>query len=381
MTELRKCIAAIITVFLIGAEGLAMAEEPPWWEPLICPEIDPSAPGGSRETARKAQLVDLFIELDAVADTYENFNFDEELPPPLPKETLTPNCQWVEFEGYFRPVRYHSYRGQMLADVDDHYLAGGPIGMFSPHFWVQDWNDPSVSSHALHNRRLRIKARVYDQCLAILQFDRQRRELGFRFGGTCHYGENTGMILTEVEVVEVLSPEKIIARLPDLSDVLESPANIAALRYPPVNKSEFEPLIPVEGLPSGASDVVRDWLQRVQSGPEATIRSEKEEDGSIDERRLKRIRELYAHPDGRFGYLNTLSGFTSLDPDNVTIKFLATKPYGEWADAPRRWHGYGCVGISPVVSWPVAEIDVEYSIATFACTEISLWRDEWRGGY
>lgn len=380
MTELRKYFAVIFTVLLIGAEGLA-AEEPPWWEPLICPEIEPNAPGGSREMARKVELGDFFIELDAVADTYENFNFDEELPPPLSKETLAPNCQWVEFEGYFRPVRYHSYRGQMLADVDDHYLAGGPVGMFAPHFWVQDWNDPSVTSHALHNRRLRIKARVYDQCLAILQYDRQRKEQGFRFGGACHYGENTGMILTEVEVVEVLSPEKVIARLPDLSDVLGDPYKIAKLRYPPVNQ-EFEPLIPVDGLPPDASRLVRDWLQRVQSGPEAEILREKERETSISEEwRLTQIRELYAHPDGRFGYLSTLGGFASLDPDKAQIKFLATKPFGEWADAPRRWHGYGCIGISPAVSWPVAEIDARDSIATFACTEISLWRDEWHGGY
>ena len=189
------------------------------------------------------------------------------------------------------------------------------------------------------------------------------------------------MILTEAEVVEVLSPEKIIAQLPDLSDVLGSPVIIAKLRYPPVNHTEFEPLITVEGLPPGASKVVRDWLQRVRFGPDAAIQSEKKEKGSIDEDRVARIHELYAHPDGRFGYLNAQTGFTSLDPDNAEIEFLATKPFGEWADAPRRWHGYGCVGISPTVSWPVAKIDARDSITTFACTEISLWRDEWRGGY
>ena len=385
MKLLRRVVAAFITILLSGVGGFAVAEETPWWEPLVCAEIDPNVPGGSPETARAVDLAELFTQLDAVADTYGNFKYNEELPPPLPKEALTPNCQWVEFEGYFRPVRYHSFRGQMLNEVADHYLAGGPIGLRSSHFWVENWKDQSVVSHALHNRRIRIKARVYDECLAQMQYDRKREEVGFRIGGPCHYGENTGMILTDVEVVDVLSPDKVIARLPDLSDVLGRPAKIAKLTYPPPYDSEYEPLHLVEGLPPGASKVVREWMRRIKSGPEAMIRSEKEQRTSVDDRRTMQIREYFKHPDGRYGYLNAQPGFASLDPDHAKISFFATKPYGEWSDAPRSWGGFGCVALSPVVNWPVAAIDAKHSISSFACAEISLWYDEsgdeWRNYY
>lgn len=356
-----------------------MAEEVPWWEPLVCVEIDSNASGGSPETARAADLAELFAQLDAVADTHDNFNYDidDALPLPLPKDSLAPNCHWVEIEGYFRPVRYHSFRGQMVYDVNDHYLAGGYHGLRVAHFWVENWNNPNVISHDLHNRRIRIRARVYDQCLAIMQYDRQRKELGFRFGSACHYGENTGMILTDAEVVEVLSPDKLFARKPDLSDVLGRSANIAKLTYPPGSGSEFKPLIPIDDLPLGASKVVRDWLRRVQAGPEAAIRKEKGRDTSISEEwRLELIHELYAHPDGRYGYLNAQPSFAAIDPDTVTVKFFSHQPYGEWSDAPRSWHGYGCVALSSTVKWPVAAIDAKHSIDTFVCNEVSLWRDD-----
>lgn len=365
--------------------SVAMAEEAPWWEPLVCAEIDPNALGGSPETAHAVDLAELFAQLDAVADTYDNFNYDidDELPPPLPKDSLEPNCHWIEFEGYFRPVHYHSFRGQMVYDVDNHYLTGGYIGMMASHFWVQNWRDPAVISHDLHNRRIRIRARVYDQCLAEMQYDRRRKQHGFRFGGACHYGENTGMILTDAEVVEVLSPEKVIAQKPDLSDVLGRPAEIAKLYYPPVSYGEYEPLIPIEDLPAGASTVVRNWLKEVQAGVEAAILAEKNQSTSISEDwRIENIRSHYAHPDGRYGYLNAQPGFASLDPDLVAIKFLSPQPFGEWKDAPRSWHGYGCVALSSNVKWPVAEIDADHSIDSFVCTSVSLWRDdsgdEWR---
>ncbi|WP_306250201.1 hypothetical protein [Parvularcula sp. IMCC14364] len=381
MTVYGRALTAIVIALVFGIGSFAIAEEAPWWEPLVCPEINPKASGGSPETARRVELVDLFAELDAVADAYDNFNFDEELPPPLPKETLGPNCEWVEFEGYFKPVRYQNFRGQMLNDVADHYLAGGPIGLSSSHFWVENWGDQSIVSHALHNRRIRIKARVYDQCLAVMQYDRQRKELGFRFGGACHYGENTGMILTDVEVVDVLSQNKVIAQLPDLSDVLGRPAKIAKLTYPPVHDSENEPLQLVEGLPSGASEVVREWMRRIKSGPEAMIRNEQKRGQYFNDRREKQIREYFEHPDGRYGFLNAQPGFALLDPDEVTIKFFATKPFGESRDAQRNWNGFGCIALSPKVNWPVAAIDAEHSISTFACAEIHLWDDEWRNFY
>ena len=188
---------------------------------------------------------------------------------------------------------------------------------------------------------------------------------------------NTGMILTDAEVIDVLSPDKVIARLPDLSDVLGRPVNNVKLSYPPTSQSEYEPLQSIQGLPAAASGVVRDWLRRVQSGPEAAIRREMERETSISEEwRLEHTRELYAHPDGRYGYLNAQPNFASLDPDKVKINFLGTKKFGEMSDAPRSWYGFGCVALSPVVSWPVAEIDAKYSIDTYVCTTISLWRDE-----
>lgn len=356
-----------------------MAEEALWWEPLVCAGIDPDSPGGSPDAARSVDLAELFSQLDSVADTYENYKYidDDALPPPLPTDALAPNCHWVEFEGYFRPVRYHSFRGQMVYDVDAHYLTGGYIGLMTAHFWVQNWIDPNVISHDLHNRRIRIRARVYDQCLAEMQYDRQRKELGFRFGGACHYGENTGMILTDAEVVEVLSPGKVIAQEPDLSDVLGRPANIAKLTYPPVTDWEYEPLITIEDLPQDALEVVRDWLAEVQAGVEAAIVAEKSRKTSISEDwRLEHIRKLYAHPDGRYGYLNAQPNFASVDPDKVAIKFFSHQPFGEWSEAPRQWYGYGCVALSPDVKWPVAEIDADHSIDSFVCKSVSLWRDD-----
>ncbi|NHK26294.1 hypothetical protein FF098_000060 [Parvularcula flava] len=384
MNQLRNSLASGLTAFLIMLSGTAVAEEPAWWEPLVCAEIEPDAPAGSRETARKVDLTDLFTDIDAVADTYDNLNYgrDDALPPPLPKETLSPNCQWVELEGYFRPIRYHDYRGQMLSDVRDHYLGGSPIGMLIPHFWVFNWAEDNISSHELHNRRLRIRARVHDQCLAILQYDRQQKENLFRFGGACHYGENTGMILTDVEVIEVLSPEKIIASRPDLSDVLEMSADDAALRYPSANQKKFQPLHTVEGLPDAAFTLVRGWIRRVQLGAGAAIQKEQEDDRDVSEERLADLRELYAHPDGAYGYMNAKSGFAKLNPETAKITFIATRPFGEWTDAPRKWVGYGCVALSPDVRWPVAEIDASEAIATFACTEVSFWENgEWEGGY
>lgn len=385
MIRLRYIFAAITIILMVGANNSVMAKQAPWWEPLICPQIDPQSSGGSPKTARKVTLASLFFELDEIANTYADLGFREELPPPLPKETLTPNCQWVEFEGYFRPVRYHNFRGQMLADITDHYLAGGYIGLRAVHFWVQNWADQSVISHALYNRRIRIKARVYDQCLAEMQYDRQRKEPGLRFGGACHYGENTGMILTDVEIVSVISPAQIIARKPDLSDVLKRPITIEKLTYPPVYSGEYEPLRPIDDLPADASKTFRQWLRQVKSGPEAMIRKEKERHRSFSDSRVKKVRERFDHPDGRYGYLNAQPGFASLDPDQVPIKFLATKPFGEWSDTPLKWSGFGCVALTPEVHWPVAAIDAKHAVSTFACTEISLWRnqpnDEWRSSY
>jgi hypothetical protein len=385
MAVLRKLFAVITIVCANLIVDSAMAEEALWWESLVCAEIEPSSSGGSPDTARAVDLADLFAELDAVADTYANFKYDfnDPLPPPLPKDSLAPNCQWVEFEGYFRPVRYHSFRGQLVYNIDDHYLAGGYIGLRTAHFWVENWNDPNVISHALHNKRIRIRARVYDQCLAEMQYDRRRNQPGFRFGGACHYGENTGMILTDAEVIEVLSPEKVIAQKPDLSDVLGRPVSVAKLRYPPAYDREYEPLITIEDLPQDAFDVVRDWLAEVQAGVEAAIVAEKSRKTSVSEDwRIENIRSLYAHPDGRYGYLNALPNFASIDADKVAIKFFSHQPFGEWSDAPRKWHGYGCVALSPTVKWPVAEIDADHSIDAFVCTSVSLWRDdsgdEWR---
>ena len=217
--------------------------------------------------------------------------------------------------------------------------------------------------------------------LQLMQYDRQRSELGYRIGGACHYGENSGMILTDAEVVEVLSSDKIIARLPDLSDILEDPIDVAQLRYPPFDQPKFEPLFPVEGAPLEATVLVRESLRRVQAGFQAALQREKGTEGAISDRDRIRLVELYGHPDGRLGYLNSQAEFSLLDPDKTKVTFISNMSVRERSNAPLEWSGFGCVALSPEVRWPVAPLDAENSIADFACASVRVWDGEWRGGF
>ncbi len=96
---------------------------------------------------------------------------------------------------------------------------------------------------------------------------------------------------------------------------------------------------------------------------------------------MKRIQEYFAYPDGRYGYLNAQTSFAALDPDKVTIKFFAIKPFDERSDAPEAWTGFGCVALAQMVNWPVTAFDAEHSISTFTCTKIRFLHDEWSHGY
>ena len=378
ITKLTKLVAFL--AIMSSAVSDAAADD--WWEPLICPKSDPNAVGGSRETARKVELGDLFFALDAVTDTYADLDSEGDLPPPMPTERLAPNCQWVELSGYFRPVRYHDYRGQLLADVADHYFSPYFVGLYATHFWIQNWADPKTISHDLHNRNVKLRGRVYDQCVAQMQYDRARGELGYRFGGPCHYGENTGMILVDVEVVEVASVQKLIAFEPDLSDVLDEPLAFAKLLRHPDFRDDYQPLGMVESLPLEAIDVVTSWIAGVQEGVEAAIAVEALREDRVDKRFRERIRQQYDHPDGRLGYLNAIDSFAELDPQSADIAFLGLESFDPQSanEGDYLWSGFGCVTLTSPAKWPVSSMDAAYAVGPFACIDIRYGRGGWAGG-
>lgn len=361
----------ITAAFVVTASSaLATDSNPYWWERFVCPIVDETAPGGSRETAISFNLDNLFQELDEVVDTYEYF--DEEKfaeSKRFQNEELWPNCAWVRINGYFRVSKYRNFEGQIHPDTTAFYAEGPNIvGRKHPHFWIENWNDKS-NRWVLNAHEIEIVGRVYDQCVALLQYDFSRKEYGFRFGGACHYGENTGMILTDVSVHKVLTNERIYARDPNLRDVLDgSSITELRLRMPPDSQLGTSTLTPTNNPDPAIIQAARNWVAANQSDPEtffSLLMGDSIDTYSAE--LLSRIKRRHTGLNSRFAYLRELASFMVIKPQDAIFSVFQT----EWAKTNEQEIYYACIALTGRPNWPVTAEDADTIVDDFVCVEIS----------
>ncbi|NRA31490.1 MAG: hypothetical protein HRU11_14660 [Parvularculaceae bacterium] len=371
MALARGAVLILVVAFVLVSPALADA----WWEREVCSEPSGLAMAG-RDEARSVKLDDLFRELDGVADTYADFAVPLEgpLPPPIPAEELGPNCTWVQFEGYFRIVSYHDYRGILTEDAASFYLEGSPIGKRLPHFWVANWAD-NEQRWDFQARRVVVSGRVYDECLAILQFDRREGERGLRFGGPCHYGESAGMILTDVRIVEILDALPDIARDKTLSDVLDGETYDDAVRLMPpswLRPQDF--LVPASSLPDVVIERARTVLNANQGGRDAFLAELFPEPRPAWTRgRFDELAERWAGRESRFAARRRDLRFMGYDFAEAEAVVFETRM--QQAEPPP-WPIYHvCFSLDGSNQWPIVDNDARWIVSPFVCQTVQLDRE------
>ncbi len=311
-----------------------------WFTSHVCPtKLEPGTAGSSPETA---------IAIDDFDELREDAANAKDPPEGKPVQLSQYECKWVQLDGFLTWTNYYHYRGNFYADAWTRY------GTPRVRYIVERFRDTSVRRAALVNRQLTLVGRFYDLCAAA---DRAEQEAGETWGmifGPCHYGANSGMMLTDVIVKQVHdgAPQYLLGEgNRDLIGAL--PAVAAADRAP---------------LEAG----VRAWAASVQRGPAKYAQDTLTENPARKNWTKKERREYadrIADPDGYAAALTSNDAFRRLNVAGASVAVF----WDGKSEATQRTAAWGCICLKAQCTdrWPLTSWDAETSLGDAACTRLT----------
>ncbi len=313
-----------------------------WYPSAKCQiEPEPGSPGSTPELAIEIDnLTDLFFA--AVYQSNKEYQENQQS-----NEEFEPVCKWVRLKGYFRWLNYYHYMGTLTDDSGTHYFDP------SSRFIIEKFGDDSIRRGELQARHVTIVGRFYNLCAAAERAEERSGEDWIIMGGPCHYGDDRGMMLTDVFVEDVHD---------DFPRYLTGEAN-RTLFYELPHYTEDD----ISALKS----LTRRWADSIQQGieghAERSLAQDPETKNDEGERR-EAVHDIIVGRDSYTYYLNQNDAFQRLDVEKAPVVVFAR---GATASQPVRAVGCICMIEDCTDRWPVLDSDADNFLGAAACVDLA----------
>jgi hypothetical protein len=302
-----------------------------------CPAPESGVPGASPETAIDVEFDDPWLSSARWDDSYDADDTQTDADKY--------ECRWVRLSGFMTWLDYYHYRGTLERGPFSAYASDGVS------YIIENFVPGSPMRADLARRRITIVGRFYNLCPAAERAQKQAGASRWLFG-PCHYGENEGMMLTDVRVAHVAdaTPQYIVGEAN--RQVMGS--LVAAT---PAERSEVEP-------------AVRAWAASLQKGlrPFADAHLAQYPNRADEDR--QNTYDFIEAADGYLSYLLNQRAFDRLDLRSAQIEIF--RPVDD-DDAFRNAVGCVCLEASCSDRWPLTEADADNFLGPAACVTLTRW--------
>ncbi len=311
-----------------------------WFTSHVCQDkLEPGTPGSTPELAI---AVDDFTELHFDAASAKD------QPAGEPAKQSKYECKWVALTGFPVWTDYYHYRASLYERGWETYRSP------TVRYIVERFSDKSTRRADFIHRHVTLVGRFYDLCAAATRAQQASDKKWLMLFGPCHYGENNGMMLTDVSVKQVLENEPRYL----LGDGNRSLIN----DLPPVDGADLAPL----------ENRVRDWAVSLKKGLPAHANETVAANPSFTKAKKNDIRDYkksLVDVDGYAAYLFNKEAFRRVDPQSAQVAVFWSG--ADQADKKNEAWGCICLRAQCADRWPLLSGDADKFLGDAACTRLA----------
>lgn len=269
------------------------------------------------------------------------------------------DCRWVKLSGYVRSLHYYHYRDVLFETIGTFYAFNTTA---SPQrLIVENYADENLSHWEIQGAQVEVTGRFYDLCAHAERIQKERNETWWIFG-PCHYGQDRGMMLQDVQVIRRLSPpyQRITGERnrPLVGTLVDVPKDWAEL--------------------SKIRDAAHAWLEAARKGRRALEEFVFGPDAHARAAKDQELAEALGDRDSRIAFLTTSakSPLRRLRKSPARPRLRLFMPYEAFSGRDRKeWDQAAacfCVHGTCRDVWPLFEEDVRDMVDDYVC--VKLWR-------
>jgi hypothetical protein len=307
-----------------------------WFTSQVCKDkLEPGTPGSSPELAIPMAY---FGALSSDASSAKKQK---------PAQVSKYECKWVELSGFLTWTDYYHYRANLYESGWETY--GAP----EVKYIVERFGDASARRAAYVQRHVTLVGRFYDLCAAADRARKASNQKWVMVLGPCHYGDDNGMMLTDVRVKNLLDSE---------------PQYLLGER----NRRLIDDLPLVEGQDVAPLErAVRDWAASIKKGlrvfAEETVRGIPFSPAE-DKDEIRETKTRVTDPDGYAAYLLNSASFGAMDAERAQVAVFWNGP-GQVVKKEEAW-GCICLRADCADRWPLISGDASGFMGEAACTQL-----------
>lgn len=269
-----------------------------------------------------------------------------------------PDCKWIRLTGFFRWYNYYHYRGQIFENANSYYFKP------SANYIIEDYLNPATRTGDLQARRITLVGRFYNLCAAAKRDEEKSGEDWRIMGGPCHYGDDKGMMLTDVMIEKIHD---------DAPRFLTGEQNRAVIRE----------LVAYEGEDIGTlRKKVRDWAGLVKKGTDAYAEHKLSTDPFFEDKETEYIQGIRQGITDADSYVSYLSGLRAFQEINLRTAPVAVFHGSQLAEYLQMAEAVGCICLERDCrdKWPLLSDDAKNFVGAAACTTLSRSKEDpvWR---
>jgi hypothetical protein len=311
-----------------------------WFTSHVCKDkLEPGTPGSTPELA---------IAIDDFGELYFDAADAKDRPEGEPAKVSKYECKWVALTGFPVWTDYYHYRANLYERGWETYKSP------TVRYIVERFSDKSTRRADIVQRHVTLVGRFYDLCAAASRARQASDKDWLMVFGPCHYGENKGMMLTDVSVKQVLDDEP---------RYLLGDGNRGLINgLPPVDGADLAPL----------ELRVRDWAASLKKGLSTYANETVADNPSFAKAKKDDIRaykKRVVDVDGYAAYLFNKEAFRRIDPQSAPVAVFWDGPQqaGEKKDA------WGCICLRAQCTdrWPLMSGDADKFLGDAACTRLT----------
>lgn len=311
-----------------------------WFTSHVCKDkLEAGSPGSTPELA---------IAVKYFSELHDDAANAKDQPEGQPAKRSKYECKWVALTGFTVWTDYYHYRANLYESGWDLYRSP------TIRYIVERFADKSARRADFMRRHVTLVGRFYDLCAAANRAEQASDKRWLMLFGPCHYGENRGMMLTDVTVKRVLDngPRYLLG---------DSNRNLIN-ELPLVDKADAAPL----------EQRVRDWTSSLKKGLSAYANETVAGNPSFATAKKADIRDYkkrLVDVDGYATYLSNKEDFRRIDAQSAQVAVFWESP----AQADEKKEAWGCICLRAECKdrWPLLSVDADQFLGDAACTRLA----------
>jgi len=341
---MRALLITLLLASLAGWNAHAQDKKPDevvvWFTSHVCKDkLEPGTPGSTPELA---------IALEDFSELHYDAAGAKDQPEGQPAKQSQYECKWVALTGFTVWTDYYHYRANLYESGWELYRSP------TVRYIVEKFADKSVPRADFMRRHVTLVGRFYDLCAAAKRAELASDKRWLMLFGPCHYGENKGMMLTDVRVKNVLDSEPRYL----LGDGNRGLIN----ELPAVDGADMAPL----------EQRVRDWASSLSKGLSIYANETVAGNPSFAKAKKADIRDYkkrLVDVDGYAAYLFNKADFRRIDPQSAQVAVF----WDGAAQATEKTQAWGCICLRAECKdrWPLLSADVDNFLGDAACSRLS----------